>query len=97
MYTKNKHDKSEVSLNIQGKIEQNQRVVAKYFASYFSTIANHIGDPDERNLTEADFEHHDEIKLISDRWVPNIFNFYRRYETSMLKKPQATISYLLKY
>ena len=60
-------------------------MVAEYFASYFSTIAN------ERNLTEADF---DKIKLISDRWIPtslisersNIVKSYRRYETSMLSK-----------
>ena len=73
--TKNKQDRSEISLNIQGRVEQEQKAVAEELANYFSIIADHIGGPNAPNATIAECEQYDSVKRIASRYNPNSFNF----------------------
>ena len=47
-----------ITLNINGKLETNQETVAEHFADYFSTMANNIGGTDILNLKEKNFSVH---------------------------------------
>ena len=40
--SKGKNDKVDISLDIQGKVQQDQQLVAVEFTNYFSTVADNI-------------------------------------------------------
>ena len=73
--TKNKQGRSEISLNIQGHVEQEQNAVAEELANYFSPIADHIGRPNAPNATSVECEQYDPVKRIASRHNPSSFNF----------------------
>ena len=73
--SKSNRDKADISLNIQGKIQQDQRLVAEEFTSYFSTVADDIGGSEAASLTEDKCSSHPSIEMISTRHTPNSFRF----------------------
>ena len=71
--SKGQKETNKIHLNIEGRIEQDQRIVAEEFADYFSTVADAIGGEEATNLTEEKCINHRSIEMIRARYEPDIF------------------------
>ena len=65
---------TEIALQVDDKIEQDQHVVAEVFANYFSTVADGIGViPPTPGSTSG--VNHGSVNKIQDKWYDNSFSF----------------------
>ena len=56
-----------INLEVNGIYERNQATVANHFASYFSSVAMDIGDPNLLTSTEEQLEDHPSVQAISQQ------------------------------
>ena len=68
--SKGKNDKVDISLDIQGKVQQDQQLVAVEFTNYFSTVADNIEGSKVANLADVESENHSSVKVIGSRYTP---------------------------
>lgn len=64
--SKGKNDKVDTSLDIQGKVQQDQQLVAVEFTNYFSTVADNIEGSKVANLADVESG----VKVIGSRYTP---------------------------
>ena len=65
-------DKTDITLNIQGTLLQDQRSVAEQFADYFSTLGESSFDNGPAmNLTTEECDRHPSVPAIRSRWNSN--------------------------
>ena len=83
--SKGQKETNEIHLNIEGRIEQDQRIVAEEFADYFSTVADAIGGEEATNLTEEKCINHRSIEMIRARYEPDSFSFIEIKREEVLK------------
>ena len=57
-----------INLEVNGIYERNQATVANHFASYFSSVAMDIGDPNLLTSTEEQLEDHPSVQAISQQF-----------------------------
>lgn len=67
---KAKNDKVDISLDIQGKVQQDQQLVAVEFTNYFSTVADNIEGSKVANLADVESGNHSSVKVIGSRYTP---------------------------
>ena len=73
---KNVKDKTEITLNIQGTILQDQRSEAEQFADYFATVGESSFDNCRpMNFTPEECDRHPNVLAIRSRWNSNSFTF----------------------
>ena len=69
-------NKTEITLNIQGTLLQDQRSVAKQLANYFATVGESSFDNcPAMNLTPEECDRHPSVPAIHSRWNSNSFIF----------------------
>ena len=67
-------DSADISLNIQGQLQQNKQIVAAEFTRYFPTVADNIGGMEASCLTEEKCYRHPGVSAISNRQMLSTFN-----------------------
>ena len=67
-------DSTDISLHIQGQLQQNKQIVEEEFTRYLSTTADNIERMEASCLTEEKCYRHPRVSAIRHRQMPSTFN-----------------------
>ena len=67
-------DSTDISLHIQGQLQQNKQIVEEEFTRYLSTTADNIEGMEASCLTEEKCYRHPRVSAIRHRQMPSTFN-----------------------